>query len=102
MSVIEILTKIRVAKAQHKLVKMNATELRETYMNEQGELLAELYGMLDVAAFAQLRQEKSHPSSSARCGAFSSRGDQTACNASTCRINTLFNGEMKPHQDCTW
>ena len=60
LSIANICAKIRVAKIKHKQVKLDAAELRETYMTEQGVLLAALQGMSEVAARAAIvSREKS-------------------------------------------
>ena len=60
LSVTDLILRIKEAKARHKQVKLNAIELRETYMSEQAELLAALHGMSDVAARAAIAaREKS-------------------------------------------
>ena len=60
MSVTNICKKIQKAKKNHKQVKLEAAELRETHMHDQAQFIAALQGMTDVAARAAIAaREKS-------------------------------------------
>ena len=54
MLIANICSRIRDAKTKHKQVKLDAAELRESYMTEQAALLAALHGMSEVAARAAI------------------------------------------------
>ena len=60
LSAVAIISRIRDAKKNHKQVKIDAVEHRETYMKEEATLLATLHGMSDIAARAAIAaREKS-------------------------------------------
>ena len=54
LSCTNIHKKVKEAREAHKQVKLNATELRQSYMTDQAELLAALHGMSDVTARAAI------------------------------------------------